>query len=151
MTDVDAVRAPTSEERPSLWSEVRGLGLLGQVWTLTVIVFCILRAVPLWPLLEKHNVNPWWFLALDIGTAPTYGLGQAMGIKILRDEGRQVREAIPWFVLLLVSFIAPYAYLLASGGDLPESVKIGILLWILIFGALAAIRTAREVRMTTVG
>ena len=56
-----------------------------------------------------------------------------------------------WFLLLLVSFLAPYIYLLACGGDLPEPVKIGILLWILVFGGLAAVRTAREVRITTLG
>lgn len=151
VTDVDEVHAPSNEQEHTLLGEIRSLGLLGQVWTVTVIVFCVARAVPLWPVLEKHHVNPWWFLLLDIGTAPTYGLGQAMGVKILRDPGRAVREAVPWFLLLLVSFLAPYIYLLACGGDLPEPVKIGILLWILVFGGLAAVRTAREVRITTLG
>jgi len=130
----------------SLAAQLRELGLLGQVWTITVILFCIARAVPLWPLLEEHGVNPWWFLVLDIGTAPTYGLGQAMGVKIIRDEHRAMRDALPWILLLLVSFLAPYVYLLMSAGQLPGYVVVGIIAWILVFGGLAAIRMAREAR-----
>lgn len=153
MTDVDdPVSPPEEDEVPhTLMGELRELGLVGQMWTFTVIVFCVLRAVPLWPLLEEHNVNPWWFLVLDIGTAPTYGLGQAMGVKMLRDDRRPMRDAMPWFALLMISFLAPYLYLLASAGQLPGYVVLGILAWIVVFGGLAVIRMAKEVRVTTVG
>ncbi len=133
------------EARPSLVEELRGLGLLGQVWTLTVVVFCIARAVVVWPVLQSHGVNPWWFLLLDVGTAPTYGLGQAMGVKIMRDVTRPMRDAVPWIAMLFVSFVAPYAYLLASAGKLPGYVVAGVVAWMAVFGALAAVRMAREV------
>lgn len=133
------------EARPSLVEELRDLGLLGQVWTLTVVVFCIARAVVVWPVLQSHGVNPWWFLLLDVGTAPTYGLGQAMGVKIMRDVTRPMRDAVPWIAMLFVSFVAPYAYLLASAGKLPGYVVAGVVAWMAVFGALAAVRMAREV------
>lgn len=129
--------------------ELRELGLVGQMWTLTVVAFCIARAVVVWPVLQTHGVNPWWFLALDVGTAPTYGLGQAMGIKLMRDDRRPLRDAYPWIAMLFVSFVAPYAYLLASAGKLPGYVIVGVVLWMAVFGALAASRMAREVRVTT--
>jgi hypothetical protein len=72
-----------------------------------------------------HGVNPWWFLALDVGTSPTYGLGQAMGVKLMRDERRPMRDAMPWIAMLFVSFVAPYAYLLTSAGKLPGYVMAG--------------------------
>lgn len=128
--------------------ELRELGLVGQVWTFTVVVFCLARAVVVWPVLQSHNVNPWWFLALDVGTAPLYGLGQAMGVKLMRDETRPMRDAMPWIAMLFVSFVAPYAYLLASAGSLPGYVVIGVVLWMLVFGTLAAMRMAKEVRLT---
>jgi hypothetical protein len=96
-----------------------------------------------------HGVNPWWFLALDVGTSPTYGLGQAMGVKLIRDDRRPMRDAVPWIVMLFVSFVAPYAYLLASAGKLPGYVIVGVVLWIVVFGALAALRMVREVRIST--
>ncbi len=131
----------------SLMGELRELGLVGQMWTITVVVFCVARAVAVWPVLQEHNVNPWWFLAIDVGTSPTYGIGQAMGVKLMRDDRRPMRDAMPWIAMLMVSFIAPYAYLLASAGRLPGYVVVGVILWMLVFGGLAAVRMAREVRL----
>ena len=135
----------------SLVDELRDLGMVGQMWTLTVVVFCIARAVVVWPVLQSHDVNPWWFLLIDVGTAPFYGLGQAMGVKLMRDETRPMRCAMPWIAMLFVSFVAPYAYLLASAGKLPGYVVAGVVVWMMVFGAMAAFRMMREVRLSPVG
>lgn len=134
------------DAHPRLIDELRELGLVGQMWTLTVVVFCVARAVVVWPVLQSHNVNPWWFLLIDVGTAPFYGLGQAMGVKLMRDDRRPMRDALPWVAMLFVSFVAPYGYLLASAGSLPGYVIAGVVVWMAVFGALAAMRMAREVR-----
>ena len=63
-------------ECPSLMAELRTLGTLGQMWTLGVVVLCAARAVIVWPMLLEYGINPWWFLVLDVGTAPAYGVGQ---------------------------------------------------------------------------
>lgn len=130
-----------------LMAELRDLGAFGKVWTGTVVLFCILRAVIVWPVLIKYDINPWWFVALDIGTAPTYGLGQAMAVKILRNERRSMKDAVPWIVMVLVSFLGPYVYVLASAGHLPPEVIIGVVLWMALFGGLGAYRMAKEVRV----
>jgi len=147
---MERIDGETDEPSLSLMDELRELGTLGQMWTATVVVFCIARAVVVWPMLLSHGVNPWWFLALDVGTAPTYGLGQAMGVKLIRDETRPMRAAIPWIVMLFVSFVAPYAYLLASAGKLPGYVVAGVVAWMAVFGGLAAYRMVREVRLVEV-
>lgn len=151
MADLSASEvAVVDDELPqSLMGELRELGLVGQMWTITVVVFCVARAVVVWPVLQDHNVNPWWFLALDVGTAPTYGIGQAMGVKLMRDERRPMKDAVPWIAVLLVSFVAPYAYLLASAGQLPGYVVGGIVAWMVVFGALAGVRMMREVKAAT--
>lgn len=140
-TDTSAV-----DGTPTLSEELRSLGLLGQMWTISVIVFCIARAVVVWPVLQTHGVNPWWFLAIDVGTAPLYGLGQAMGVKLMRDVRRPMRDALPWVAMLFVSFVAPYAYLLTSAGKLPGYVVAGVVAWMVVFGVLAGIRMSREIR-----
>lgn len=132
---------------PGTWrAELRELGAFGRMWTLTVVVFCIARAAAVWPVLVEYGVDPWWFLVLDVGTAPTYGVGQAMGVKLLRDEDRPVRDALPWIAMVLVSFVAPYAYLLAQAGHLPPYVVWGVMAWMTVFGLLGGLRMAREAR-----
>jgi hypothetical protein len=151
VTDIcDPIVASDGEECPGLLAEIRSLGTLGQMWTLTVVVLCVARAVVVWPMLDEHGINPWWFLLLDVGTAPAYGLGQAMGVKILRDDTRPVKAAMPWIGMVLFSFLAPYAYVLRSAGSLPAYVVWGVVLWIAIFGALTVRRMARDVRMQPV-
>jgi len=149
--ETDQALALVEDDAPhGVIAELRSLGTLGKAWTFTVVVFCVARAVAVWPMLTTHGVNPWWFLALDVGTAPTYGIGQAMGVKILRNERRPMRDAFPWIGMVLVSFLAPYLYLLLSAGKLPGYVVVGVVAWMLVFGALAAYRMAREVRLDPV-
>src|SRR5262249_42685818 len=136
-----------ADECPGLLAEIRSLGTLGKAWTVGVFVVCLLRAVVAWPMLIEHGINPWWFVVLDVGTSPAYGLGQAMGVKILRHETRPVRAAVPWIVMVAFSFLAPYLYVLKSAGHLPAYVVWGLLLWIVVFGGLTARRMMREVRM----
>ena len=151
MTDiVDPIVADDGEECPGWLAELKDLGTLGQMWTLTVVVLCAARAVVIWPMLSEHGLNPWWFLVLDVGTAPFYGVGQAMGVKILRDETRPMRHAMPWIAMVIVSFLAPYLYVLHSAGSLPSYVVWGVLAWMAIFGGLTARRMARDVRMEPV-
>lgn len=142
----NSTAAPRSTNGPLGLSALRELGVLGQLWTIGVIGFCIARAVVAWPLLLRYGVNPWWFLAIDIGTAPIYGLGQAMGVKLIRDETRPMRAALPWIAALFVAFVSPYAYLLASAGELPTYVIAGVVLWIVVFGAFAIGRVFRDAR-----
>ena len=151
MTDIcEPAIASDGEECPGWLAELRDLGTLGQMWTLTVVVLCAARAVVVWPMLGEHGINPWWFLVLDVGTAPFYGVGQAMGVKLLRDETRPLRHAMPWIGMVLVSFLAPYLYVLRSAGQLPSYVVWGVVLWMTVFGGLTARRMARDVRMEPV-
>jgi hypothetical protein len=138
-----------ADECPGLLAELRILGAVGQAWTIGVVLLCLGRAVVVWPMLDHYGVNPWWFLVLDVGTAPAYGIGQAMGVKILRDDAREPRHALPWIAMVLVSFLAPYLYVLRSAGHLPGYVVGGVLAWMAVFGAVAAWRMAREVKQCT--
>jgi hypothetical protein len=146
----DLAEAVDDEIETGVWAELRELGAFGKVWTGTVILFCVLRAVIVWPALIKYDINPWWFVVLDIGTAPTYGLGQAMAVKILRNERRRMKDAIPWVIMVIGSFVAPYGYVLASAGHLPAYIIVGVVLWMGLFGGMAAYRMAKEVRVDSV-
>lgn len=136
--------APVEDGR-GLAAELGDLGTFGKAWTLTVVVLCAVRAAVAWPALVRFGLDPWWFVVLDVGTAPTYGIGQAMAVKILRSD-RPARAAVPWIAMVLVSFVAPYLYVLLAAGHLPGYVVAGVIAWMALFGALSAARIIRESR-----
>jgi len=147
VTDIfDPVVADRDDDPRGLLAELRDLGTFGQMWTFSVVILCAARAAIIWPMLNDYGINPWWFLVLDVGTAPAYGVGQAMSVKLLRDETRPMRDALPWVAMVLGSFLAPYLYVLRSAGHLPGYVVVGVLAWMTVFGSLGAWRMIREVR-----
>jgi len=135
----------TIQERGT-WADVRSLGVLGRAWTIGIVAFSIARALIAWPTLGRYGVNPWTFLALDIVTAVPYGLGQALAVKILRDRSRSPIQAVPWAVVVAVSFVAPYAYIFWASGSMPLLAYVGVLAWMAVFGVLAVFRISRQVR-----
>ena len=116
------------------------LGRFGRSWIVAVTLFCISRAIVVWPALLAYGVNPWWFLLLDVATAPPYALSQAMAVKVVRDPRRSMREALLWMALLLASFLTPYGYVLLTAGYLPSYVAGAVLLWMIGFASLAVWR-----------
>jgi hypothetical protein len=141
----------TTPHRPSTWSEIRSLGVFGRAWALGIVAFSAARALIAWPTLGSYGVNPWWFLFIDVVTAPPYGVAQALAVKILRDRSRPTRDAVPWAVLVAVMFFAPYAfifiasYLADAPQPMPAIAYIGVLLWMAVFGAFALLRMRRQV------
>lgn len=134
-----------SSERRGTWADIRSLGVLGRAWAVGVIAFSIARALIAWPTLGRYGVDPVTFLVLDIVTALPYGIGQALTVKILRDRDRSPRQALPWAIVVTVTFLAPYAYIFVASGSMPVLAYVGVLAWMVIFGVLAVIRMNRQV------
>ncbi len=127
--------------------DIRSLGVLGRAWALGVVLFSVARALLTWPTLSTYGVNPWIFLAIDVITAPPYGVAQALTVKILRDETRPPRDAVGWAILVVVMFLAPYAYILwASEEQLPVIAYVVVGLWAAVFGTLAFLRMRKQVK-----
>jgi hypothetical protein len=142
----------TTPQRSSTWDEIRSLGVFGRAWALGIVAFSAARALVAWPTLGNYGVNPWWFLFIDVVTAPPYGVAQALAVKILRDRRRPTRDAVPWAVLVAVMFFAPYAFIFVASyvADTPQPMPtiayIGVVLWMVVFGALALLRMRRQVK-----
>ena len=133
-------------EHGARWlDEIRSLGLFGRAWIAGIFVFSAARALIAWPALSQYGVDPVLFLALDLITAFPYGIGQAVTVKLLRTEGRPVRDAVPWGVMVGVMFMAPYVYIVLASGSMPLLAYLGVLLWMLVFGILAVMRMRRQV------
>ncbi|MEX0767562.1 MAG: hypothetical protein WD029_03730 [Microthrixaceae bacterium] len=130
----------------SMIREISSLGGFGRAWSVGIVLFSVLRALLAWPTLSRYGVNPWLFLGLDLITAPPYGVGQAVTVKILRDQTRPPRDAVLWAAVVAVMFFAPYAYIFLASGEMPALAYVGLILWILLFAGLSVFRMARQVR-----
>jgi RsiW-degrading membrane proteinase PrsW (M82 family) len=105
------------------------------------------RALITWPTLGTYGVNPWVFLAIDVVTAPPYGIAQALTVKILRDRTRPPRDALVWGVLVVVMFLAPYIYILAASGEqMPLIAYVLVGAWAVVFGTLAVLRMRKQIK-----
>lgn len=127
-------------------SDVRSLGIFGRAWVIGNVAFSAARALIAWPTFGRYGLDPWTFLALDVITAPPYGLSQALTVKILRDPDRPARDSLVWCAGVVVFFLLPYVYLFTATGDVPAFAYIGVLLWMAVFGVLTVIRIVKEVR-----
>lgn len=134
------------------WHEIRSLGVFGRAWAVGIILFSLARALIAWPTLGEYGVNPWWFLFIDIVTAPPYGVAQAVTVKMLRDPNRRTLDAVPWGLTVAVMFFAPYVFIFVAShvADTPQPMPtiayVGVVLWMLVFGVLAVLRMRRQVR-----
>jgi len=67
------------------------------------------------PGLEDGSVNPWVFLAIDLGTAYPYSKSWPRLIRSL--AGHRLQTASFWALVLVGSFLAPYLYVAIAGDD----------------------------------
>jgi hypothetical protein len=137
-----------SQPTRSGWvQDVRSLGILGRAWAVGVVLFSVGRALLTWPTLSTYGVNPWVFLAIDVITAPPYGVAQALTVKILRDRSRPPKDALGWGVLVIVMFLAPYGYIIwASEEQMPPVAYALVGAWAILFGTLAFMRMRKQIK-----
>ena len=129
-----------------VWSEIRSLGGFGRAWAVGIFLFSAARALIAWPTLGRYGVDPWLFLAIDLVTALPYGIAQALTVKILRDRSRPPGDSVPWAVVVVVMFVLPYVYIFVSSGSMPLLATVGVVAWMVLFGALAGLRMRRQIK-----
>ena len=126
-------------------SEELQVGWFGKAWIVAVTAYAVVRALVAWPTLSRFGVNPWIFLAIDIGTAYPYALGQAKMVKGFRVRRYDVAQV--WGVVVLVTFLAPYAYIVGAGrGEIPLWAYAIIALFVVGVAVATILRLAQEVR-----
>jgi hypothetical protein len=91
---------------------------LGLVWIVVLVAYSVARALAVGKTLGAYGVDPLVFLCFDAGSAIPLAIGQ---VKLI--EGLKLRQPAMvqrWLVILTLSFIAPYAYLvLGANRPLP--------------------------------
>lgn len=120
------------------------IGWLGKAWIVSILGYSVLRALIVWPTLGEYGVNPWAFLAIDVGTAWPYAYGQVRVVNAARsrDWGSTQR----WALIALLAFVAPYAYIAGAGsGEMPLLAWIIVGLLMILFGVASVVRIRRQI------
>lgn len=90
--------------------------------------------------LEDGSVNPWVFLAIDLGTAYPYAKSWPRLIRSL--AGHRLQTASFWALVLVGTFLAPYLYVAIAGDDVA-----GWVWWMLgVFVAIGLLSAAYRLR-----
>ncbi len=121
------------------------VGWLGKAWIVGVFGYSIARAAVVWPTLGDYGVSPLVFLAIDVGTAWPYAYGQ---VRVINEaKSREWGQVQIWAVITLLSFLAPYAYIVGAGsGEMPLIAWIIIGLLMVLFGIASVVRIIRQIR-----
>lgn len=112
-------------------------------WVVSLVGYSVVRALAVAPLLGPYGINPWWFLGIDVGSAAPLAIGQVQAIKALRaGHAAGVQR---WVLLVTVSFLSPYAYLVFGAGRPLPSVAYYVLgALVAILGGATAYRIRQE-------
>ena len=125
------------------------IGWFGRAWVAAVFGYSVLRAVVVWPTLGSYGVNPWVFLLIDVATAWPYAVGQVRVVQGLRH--RNWRKVESWGIVTLLSFLAPYAYIvLAGSGQMPLLAYVVVGVLVVVIGTAAVMRIVRQARVAEV-
>ena len=121
------------------------VGWFGRAWIVGVFAFSVARALVAWPTLSQYGVNPWVFLAIDVLTAFPYALGQVKVVNGFRY--RQYGAVQLWALVVAVTFLAPYIYIVLAGQErIPSLVYLVIALLAAVFGAASVLRMRNQYR-----
>lgn len=113
-------------------------GRVERVFTVGIFLFVVGRALVIWTPLRDGNVNPWIFLALDLGTAYPYAVSFPRLYSAIRE--RRVDRIAAWAAVLTGSLLLPYAYVAAVGENVATWVWIVLGLFLLAAVISATIR-----------
>jgi hypothetical protein len=106
-------------------------------WIAGVVGYSALRLITAWGALGRYGVDPFVFGAIDIATAYPYACATAAVVS--NALAGRTRYAIAWSVVALAMFAAPYAYVLAAGGEMPASIRLAVLAFAMVMAMVVVV------------
>lgn len=114
---------------------------LSRTWAGIVVVWSIIRTVIVWAAVGDYGLNPWIYLALDLGAAVVDAFSTPRMVLSFIDD--HFKQAVKWAIISLGVFIVPDIYIFFGTRELPKTV---IVVLCLIIGATLAIGVFSVVR-----
>jgi len=107
---------------------------LSRTWAIIVVAWSLIRTVIVWAAVGDYGLNPWIYLALDLGSAVIDALSTPRMVLSFIDD--HWRKAVEWALISLVVFIIPDLYIFLGTRTLPKRI---IVIICLIIGATLSI------------
>lgn len=123
---------------------------LSRTWAGIVVVWSLIRTVLVWAAVGDYGLNPWIYLALDLGAAIIDAVTTPRMVLSFIDD--HYRQAFKWAVISLTVFIIPDLYIFLGTRTLPTriivalSLIIGLTLTVGVVGVVRKIRKGRAER-----
>ena len=123
---------------------------LSRTWAGIVVVWSLIRTLIVWAAVGDYGLNPWIYLALDLGAAIVDAFTTPKMVLSFIDD--HYRQAVKWAVISLVAFIIPDIYIFLGTRTLPTRiivalcVIIGLTLTVGVVGVVRKIRKGRAER-----
>ena len=122
--------------------------LIEQTWIWSVVGYSLLRFFVAWGAFAEHGANIWIFGLIDVGTAWPYGKAVA---EVCKRVARSEWARLPMPLAATVGmFFAPYAYLWFAAGEMPNGMRLGMVICVSVLftaasaGVIANIRKLRR-------
>ena len=120
---------------------------LSRTWAGIVVVWSLIRTVIVWAAVGEYGLNPWIYLALDLGAAIIDAFTTPRMVLSFIDD--HYKQAIKWAVISLVAFIIPDLYIFLGTRELPKRIIVVLCVIIgltLTVGVVSVVRKIRKGR-----
>ena len=123
---------------------------LSRTWAGIVVGWSVIRTIVVWAAVGDYGLNPWIYLALDMGAAIVDAYSTPRMVLSFIDD--HYRLAVKWALISLGVFIVPDLYIFFGTRRLPTRiivvlcVVIGLTLSAGVFGVTRKIRKGRAER-----
>ena len=124
---------------------------LSRTWAGIVVAWSLIRTVIVWAAVGDYGLNPWVYLALDLGAATVDAFTTPRMVLSFIDD--RFRQAVKWAVISLVVFVIPDVYIFLGTRELPTHLIIivctivTLTLAVGVWGVTRRIRKGRTERL----
>lgn len=117
---------------------------LSRTWAIIVVAWSLIRTVIVWAAVGDYGLNPWIYLALDLGSAVIDALSTPRMVLSFIDD--HWRKAVEWALISLVVFIIPDLYIFLGTRTLPKRIIVVVCLIIALTLTIGVIGVVRKIR-----
>lgn len=116
---------------------------LSRTWAGLVVGWSLVRAAVVWAALSDYGINPWIYLAIDLGSAAVEAFTTPKMVLAFIDD--HYRQAAKWAGLSLVAFVIPDLYIVLGTRTLPTKIIVVVATVITVTSSIAIIGVIRKI------
>lgn len=108
-------------------------------------LYALLRVALAEQFLVKYGLNIYVFAAIEFLSTPIYAIGVTRMVRSLVASRRA--SAVRWLMVSILGFVAPDAYVVVAARQVPASMYLAVLAWVVLGTILGIRRLRRQIRL----